>query len=118
LEARHRTGGDFRLHLHRHLTGSGLLVRRASAVSEALMREGVPTPAITMIGRGEQGLPMKIADGVRTPENSASRSSSNKRREQTPKWLQPAAPDPGIFATDKMLPTPSGEIPSLADGRR
>src|ERR1044072_6249860 len=47
----------------------GLSVRRANAVKNALVREGVPAAAITVIGRGEQGLLVPTADGVREPQN-------------------------------------------------
>ena len=39
------------------------------SVKDALVREGVPATAIAVIGRGEAGLLVKTADGVREPQN-------------------------------------------------
>ena len=46
-----------------------LSLRRANAVKDALVREGVPAQAIAVIGRGEQGLLVQTGDGVREPQN-------------------------------------------------
>ena len=46
-----------------------LSLRRANTVKDALVREGVPATAITVIGRGEAGLLVQTADGVREPQN-------------------------------------------------
>ena len=46
-----------------------LSLRRANSVKDALVREGVPAQAITVIGKGETGLLVKTADGVREPQN-------------------------------------------------
>jgi hypothetical protein len=46
-----------------------LSLRRANTVKDALVKEGVPAAAITTVGRGESGLLVKTADGVREPQN-------------------------------------------------
>jgi len=46
-----------------------LSLRRANAVKDALVREGVPAQAITVVGMGEKGLLVQTADGVREPQN-------------------------------------------------
>ena len=46
---------------------------RANAAKDALVREGVLATAITVIGRGEQGLLMQTADGVRELQNRRDR---------------------------------------------
>jgi outer membrane protein OmpA-like peptidoglycan-associated protein len=46
-----------------------LSLRRANAVKDALVREGVPATAITVVGRGESQLLVQTGDGVREPQN-------------------------------------------------
>ena len=46
-----------------------LSLRRANAVKDALVKEGVPATAIATIGRGEADLLVKTGDGVREPQN-------------------------------------------------
>ena len=46
-----------------------LSLRRANAVKDALVRGGVPATAISVVGRGEQGLLVPTGDGVREPQN-------------------------------------------------
>jgi len=46
-----------------------LSLRRANAVKDALVRNGVPAQAISVIGMGEKGLLVQTADGVREPQN-------------------------------------------------
>jgi outer membrane protein OmpA-like peptidoglycan-associated protein len=46
-----------------------LSLRRANAVKDALVREGVPATNIAVIGRGEQGLLVQTGPNVREPQN-------------------------------------------------
>jgi outer membrane protein OmpA-like peptidoglycan-associated protein len=46
-----------------------LSLRRANAVKDALVREGVPATAISVVGRGESQPLVQTADGVREPQN-------------------------------------------------
>ena len=46
-----------------------LSLRRANAVKDALVREGVPATAISVVGRGESQPLVPTADGVREPQN-------------------------------------------------
>jgi hypothetical protein len=46
-----------------------LSLRRANTVKAALVREGVPAAAIDATGKGEEGLLVATADGVREPQN-------------------------------------------------
>src|SRR5438270_7962661 len=46
-----------------------LSLRRANSVKDALVREGVPAPAITVVGKGETQLLVPTGDGVREPQN-------------------------------------------------
>ena len=46
-----------------------LSLRRANTVKDALVREGVPATAISVVGRGETQPLVQTADGVREPQN-------------------------------------------------
>lgn len=60
-----------------------LSLRRASAVKEALVRDGVPDASIDVWGRGEDALLVAAGDAVREPEPS--------RRNPPPTRTNPAA---------------------------
>ena len=67
---------------HRHV-GPGaynmaLSLRRANTVKDALVREGVPAQAISVVGRGEQGRWCRPATACASRRTAASRSSSNR----------------------------------------
>jgi OOP family OmpA-OmpF porin len=71
-----KTKGNARITATGHTDTSGpesynmaLSLRRANAVKDALVRDGVPAQAITVIGMGEKGLLVPTADGVREPQN-------------------------------------------------
>ena len=72
----YKTKGSARITATGHTDTSGpeaynmaLSLRRANAVKDALVREGVPATAIAVVGRGEQGLLVQTPDGVREPQN-------------------------------------------------
>ena len=46
-----------------------LSLRRANTVKDALVQNGVPAQAITVIGKGESQLLVQTGDGVREPQN-------------------------------------------------
>jgi OmpA-OmpF porin, OOP family len=46
-----------------------LSMRRAAAVKDALVREGVAANTISVVGRGEEQLLVQTRDGVREPQN-------------------------------------------------
>ena len=71
-----RAKGNARITATGHTDTSGpeaysmaLSLRRANAVKDALVRNGVPAQAITVIGMGEKGFLVPTADGVREPLN-------------------------------------------------
>ena len=72
----YKSKGNARITATGHTDTSGpeaynmaLSLRRANTVKDALVREGVPATAIAVIGRGEAGLLVQTADGVREPLN-------------------------------------------------
>ena len=71
-----KTKGNARITATGHADRSGpenynmaLSLRRANAVKDALVREGVPATAISVVGRGEANPLVPTADGVREPQN-------------------------------------------------
>jgi hypothetical protein len=66
-----------------------LSLRRANAVKDALVRNGVPAGAISVIGKGESQPLVPTADGVREPQN---------RRVEIVLGDQQARGAPAIFA--------------------
>jgi OOP family OmpA-OmpF porin len=71
-----KTKGNARITATGHADKSGpenynmaLSLRRANAVKDALVREGVPATAIAVVGRGESQPLVPTADGVREPQN-------------------------------------------------
>ena len=71
-----KTKGNARITATGHTDKSGpenynmaLSLRRANAVKDALVREGVPATAIAVIGRGESQPLVPTVDGVREPQN-------------------------------------------------
>jgi outer membrane protein OmpA-like peptidoglycan-associated protein len=56
-----RSGGD--------VYNMALSLRRANAVKDQLVREGIPAAGITVVGRGESQPLVPTADGVREPQN-------------------------------------------------
>jgi OmpA-OmpF porin, OOP family len=72
----YKTKGSARITATGHADKSGpenynmaLSLRRANAVKDALVREGVPATAISVVGRGESQPLVPTADGVREPQN-------------------------------------------------
>jgi outer membrane protein OmpA-like peptidoglycan-associated protein len=72
----YKTKGNARITATGHTDKSGpenynmaLSLRRANAVKDALVREGVPATAIAVVGKGETMPLVPTADGVREPQN-------------------------------------------------
>ena len=72
----YKSKGNARITATGHTDTSGpeaynmaLSLRRANTVKDVLVREGVPATAVTVIGKGETGLLVQTADGVREPQN-------------------------------------------------
>jgi hypothetical protein len=71
-----KSGGSPKITAIGHTDTSGppdynmaLSLRRATAVKNALVREGVASTAIDTVGKGETQLLVQTADGVREPQN-------------------------------------------------
>ena len=72
----YKTKGSARVTATGHADKSGpdaynmaLSLRRANTVKDALVRNGVPATAISVVGRGESMPLVQTADGVREPQN-------------------------------------------------
>jgi hypothetical protein len=72
----YKTRGSARITATGHTDTSGpdgynmaLSLRRANAVKNALVQQGVPATAISVVGRGEQSPLVQTGDGVREPQN-------------------------------------------------
>ncbi|SJZ87476.1 OmpA family protein [Enhydrobacter aerosaccus] len=72
----YKTKGNARITATGHTDTSGpesynmaLSLRRANAVKDALVRDGVPATAISVVGRGESQPLVPTPDGVREPQN-------------------------------------------------
>jgi opacity protein-like surface antigen len=72
----YKTKGSARITATGHTDTSGpanynmaLSLRRANAVKDALVRDGVPATAISVIGKGETQPLVPTGDGVREPQN-------------------------------------------------
>jgi outer membrane protein OmpA-like peptidoglycan-associated protein len=72
----YKTKGSARITATGHTDTSGpeaynmaLSLRRANSVKDALVRDGVPATAISVIGKGETQLLVPTGDGVREPQN-------------------------------------------------
>jgi OOP family OmpA-OmpF porin len=72
----YKTKGSARVTATGHTDKSGpddynmaLSLRRAATVKDALVRDGVPATAISVVGRGETQPLVQTADGVREPQN-------------------------------------------------
>ena len=71
-----KSGGQSRITATGHTDTSGpdsynmaLSLRRANAVKDALVGDGVPATAISVVGKGEHDLLVPTPDGVREPQN-------------------------------------------------
>jgi OmpA-OmpF porin, OOP family len=76
VSAAYKQKGSARVTATGHTDKSGpddynmaLSLRRANAVKDALVRDGVPATAIAVVGRGESQPLVPTADGVREPQN-------------------------------------------------
>ena len=90
----------------------GLSQRRAEAVADELVRQGVPATDIVTVGRGEEDLLVPTADGVREPRN---------RRVEIVVPQPPPAPEPApapapVAAAPQPAPEPEPDRFTFALG--
>lgn len=90
-----KAGGNPRISAIGHTDTSGpndynmaLSLRRANAVKNALVQDGVPAASINTIGKGETDLLVQTGDGVREPQN---------RRVEITGFAPPAQADMTVF---------------------
>ncbi len=92
-----------------------LSLRRANAVKDALAREGVPAPAITVVGKGETQLLVPTGDGVREPQNRYPRSGSD--RQVRGRRLPGRYPDARECPDCQQDPAPGARLPLARQAR-
>lgn len=102
-----RKSGNAQINVVGHTDTSGspeynlrLSERRADAVQEALVQQGVPAASIVTIGRGQDDLLVPTADGVRQPEN---------RRVEIVVPQPAPAPEPMVEVAAPPSPSPPPE---------
>jgi len=98
-----KTKGNARITATGHTDTSGpesynmaLSLRRANAVKDALVRNGVPAQAITVVGMGEKGLLVQTGDNVRRAAEPPRRDRHPVRRSQATRLQGTAGLSPAV----------------------